>query len=53
VRRVGEAFAQTVDAKLAGEEVTPPQSFGAFTLLLQLVLDRLRALFMGSNGRRG
>jgi carbon-monoxide dehydrogenase small subunit len=53
VRRVGEAFAQTVDARLAGEEVTPPQSFGAFTLLLQLVLDRLRALFMGSNGRRG
>ncbi|RTL67924.1 MAG: 2Fe-2S iron-sulfur cluster binding domain-containing protein [Hyphomicrobiales bacterium] len=53
VRRVGEAFAQTVDARLAGEEAAPSQSFGAFTLLLQLVLDRIRALFAGSNAKRG
>ncbi len=53
VRRVGETFAQNMDAKLAGEEPAPAASIGAFALLVQLVLDRLKALFGGGEKGRG
>ena len=53
VRRVGEAFAAGLDARLAGEAAYMPASLGAFTLLLQLAADRVRALIRAVTGGRG
>ena len=44
VRRIGEAMAQNIDATLRGETHAQPAALGAASLLLQLAIDRLRAL---------
>jgi aerobic carbon-monoxide dehydrogenase small subunit len=53
VRRIGEAFAQNVDAELAepGGQRRAPQ-LGGITLMLQLLADRVRAALGGLFGRR-
>jgi carbon-monoxide dehydrogenase small subunit len=44
VRRIGEAFAQNLDARLADPGTALPQgSLGGVSLILQLIADRLRA----------
>jgi carbon-monoxide dehydrogenase small subunit len=53
VRRVGEAFAQNVDARLSGAATQPMAPLGGFTLLLQLAVDRVRALLQAITGGRG
>lgn len=53
VRRVGETFAQNLDARLRGESAAPATSFSAASLLLQLIMDRLRAVVGTLLGRRG
>ncbi|MDX2202956.1 MAG: 2Fe-2S iron-sulfur cluster-binding protein [Hyphomicrobiaceae bacterium] len=52
-RRIGEAFASGLDARLAGVATAAPARLGGFTLLLQLVLDRARALWQSLAGGRG
>lgn len=53
VRRIGETFAQTLDARLAGVAVAPPKPLGATGLLVQLLRDRLVALWQALTGQRG
>src|SRR5206468_425958 len=46
VRRIGEAFAQNLDAQLRDPAAAMPQAqLGGVSLLLQVLADRLRALF--------
>jgi aerobic carbon-monoxide dehydrogenase small subunit len=54
VRRIGEAFAQNVDAELTepGGAAAATQ-LGGLTLALQLLADRVRAVLMRLFGRRG
>jgi carbon-monoxide dehydrogenase small subunit len=45
VRRIGEAFAQNLDAKLADPAADVPRaSLGGLSLAVQIILDRLRGL---------
>jgi carbon-monoxide dehydrogenase small subunit len=53
VRRIGESFAQALDARLSGEAIAPVQPIGGFGLLLQLLRDRLADVWQGLMGRRG
>ncbi len=54
VRRIGEAFAQNLDARLCDPESDLPQArLGGLSLLLQVVGDRLRALFARLGRPRG
>lgn len=53
VRRIGQSFAQALDARLSGEDAAPPQPIGGFGLLAQLLRDRLVALWQGLTGQRG
>ena len=54
VRRIGEAFAQNLDARLCDPESDMPQArLGGLSLLLQVVGDRLRALFARLGRPRG
>ncbi len=54
VRRIGEAFAQNIDAQLAepGGPAAAAQ-LGGITLFLQLLADRVRAMLLRLLGRRG
>jgi carbon-monoxide dehydrogenase small subunit len=54
VRRIGEAFAQNLDAQLRdpGAALRPAQLHG-LSLLTHVLLDRIRALFATMLGRRG
>ena len=54
VRRIGEAFAQNIDAQLAepgGPATAAP--LGGITLFLQLLADRVRTMLFRLLGRRG
>lgn len=53
VRRIGESFAQALDARLSGVDVAPAQPIGGFGLLAQLLRDRLAALWQVLKGQRG
>ncbi len=53
VRRIGETFAQTLDARLSGADAPPLQPISGFELLLQLLRDRLVAVWQGLTGQRG
>ena len=45
VRRIGEAFAQNLDAQLRDPAAAPPQTeIGGFALLVRAIADRIRAL---------
>lgn len=53
VRRIGESFAQALDARLSGEAVAPQLPIGGLGLLVQLVRDRLVAIWQGLTRQRG
>lgn len=53
VRRIGESFAQALDARLSGAEIAPAAPIGGFGLLMQLLRDRLAALWQGLTKQRG
>ena len=54
VRRIGEAFAQNLDAQLHDPTSAMPQAqLGGLSLLLQVLADRVRALLSRLAGRRG
>ena len=54
VRRIGEAFAQNLDAQLRDPAATMPQArLSGLSLLVQLLADRVRALLTRLAGRRG
>jgi carbon-monoxide dehydrogenase small subunit len=54
VRRIGEAFAQNLDARLCDPESDLLQArLGGLSLLLQVLGDRLRALLARFGGQRG
>lgn len=53
VRRIGEAFAHNVDARLRGEEGRAPARIGGLGLLLQVLVDRVRSLGKALLRRRG
>ena len=54
VRRIGEAFAQNLDARLRDPTSAMPQArLGGLSLLLQVLADRVRALLARLAGRRG
>jgi carbon-monoxide dehydrogenase small subunit len=53
VRRIGEAFAQNLDAQLRDPGAALPQArLGGLSLFAQLLADRLRALLTRLGGRR-
>ena len=53
VRRIGEAFAQNLDAQLHDPTSAMPQAkLGGLSLLLQILGDRVRALLSRLAGRR-
>jgi carbon-monoxide dehydrogenase small subunit len=53
VRRIGEAFAQNLDAQLRDPAADMPvATLGGFSLMLQVLLDRVRALLARLSGRR-
>jgi carbon-monoxide dehydrogenase small subunit len=54
VRRIGEAFAQNLDAQLRDPTSAMPQArLGGLSLLLQVLADRVRALLSRLAGPRG
>ena len=54
VRRIGEAFAQNLDAQLRDPQSAVPQArLGGLSLLLQVLADRVRDLLARLVGRRG
>jgi len=54
VRRIGEAFAQNLDAQLRDPTSAMPQArLGGLSLLLQVLADRMRSLFSRLAGRGG
>ena len=53
VRRIGEAFAQNLDAQLRDPTTPMPQArLGGLTLLLNAIVDRVRAALARVLGRR-
>jgi carbon-monoxide dehydrogenase small subunit len=53
VRRIGETFAQNLDACLGDKAAEfAPAQLGGLTLLWQIVADRVRALLLRISGRR-
>jgi len=54
VRRIGEAFAQNLDAQLHDPaSALPPVQIGGLSLLVQVLIDRVRTLFFRLSGGRG
>ena len=54
VRRIGEAFAQNLDAQLHDPTAAMPQAkLGGLSLMLQVLADRVRALLARLSGRAG
>jgi aerobic carbon-monoxide dehydrogenase small subunit len=54
VRRIGEAFAQNLDARLHDPSAALPQAkLGGLCLMLQVLADRVRALLARLGGRSG
>jgi aerobic carbon-monoxide dehydrogenase small subunit len=53
VRRIGEAFAQNLDAQLRDPATPMPQArLGGLTLLLNVIVDRVRTALSRVLGRR-
>jgi carbon-monoxide dehydrogenase small subunit len=53
VRRIGEAFAQNLDAQLRDPAADMPVAkLGGMSLMLQVLLDRVRAMLGRLSGRR-
>jgi carbon-monoxide dehydrogenase small subunit len=53
VRRIGEAFAQNLDAQLRDPGAAMPRAqLGGLSLFMQVIADRIRALLGGLLGRR-
>ena len=53
VRRIGEAFAQNLDAQLRDPAADMPVAkLGGISLMMQVLLDRVRAMLARLSGRR-
>ena len=53
VRRLGEAFAKNIDARLSGETPQAQAAISVVDLMLQVVVGRVRAIWNAIMGRRG